>query len=471
MDPTSLAAMEYERRKKLMSRIVVSDPETLASLRQILYSIGENPEEGTDLMALSTEVVATLYHVLTGGNGGLWKPTPEDQAERWRMYRRSIPGDTRRDVNWIKLQNGPMSRRLAERLKEIKTNGWLWFGHMYVKAAEHYGKSVGNGMFALVPVHRGQFLFQFTGELLPNEPKYRNKTAMRRDYSMIAVYGTKKYTVNPLNEDDTMVSPNHFPGYINEPSPPPWSEGNLVQIDGRNAIVRDYHFESGTYDVEFSKGEMKRVWTEDVMPHPLHPKVARVYEANCMWYPFPVPLHGLYVSTGQKRGHEYVFRRTLSTSARYDWKKDEILSTFSSFSDGTGVYKLTRSIRLQPRMMVFLKDPDVFPGLERYGVVSKVSATGHITVTHVVAPHTAWRLPQLIYAGKFKTCSTCKKEGDDPGCRTCITVPFPVVHACKDIRPDEEVLCLYNSEKDKERGIGCVRALEDADFRPEWHTH
>ena len=466
MEP--IAALEYERRGQLMNVIASSNETTMTSIRQILSSIGEDPEEnGVDLMAASAEVVATLHHFATRGRDGLWKPTPQDHAERWRAYRSRVPSETRRDVTWLKTRGGATSRRFAERLKDIKREAWMWFGHVYVKPAHHYGTHVGNGMFALVPLHRGQFLFQFTGFLLSPETKHM-KNDMRRDYSMIAQYGAGKVTVVPLNDDETTVSSNHFAGFINEPSPPPWKDAESVRVGGRHGIVRDYHFQTGTYDVEFEGGGTESVAVQDVR-HVHPPASSDVYEANCMWYPFPVPLHDAYVPSGQRRGGDYVFQRTSSAAVRYVWKKPDILSAFSSFSDGTGIYKLTKSIRLAAGMMVYLKDVNVFPGLERYGLITDVSSTGHLTVTHVIASHTSWRLPQLIYAAKFKVCSTCKKEGDDAACRRCVTIPFPMVYACKNIRPDEELLCLYNDERDKERGIGCVRALQDDDFMPEWH--
>ena len=118
--------------------------------------------------------------------------------------------------------------------------------------------------------------------------------------------------------------------------------------------------------------------------------------------------------------------------------------------------------------VVFLK-PDVYHGLDRTGVVteSREGRRGRLTVRHTVAAHTWWRLPETILVGKARQCKSCQTK-DDPFCGKCLSVPFPVVHACADIAKGQELLSLYN-ERDKEdrrldRGLGC--ALHDEDLRP-----
>ena len=99
--------------------------------------------------------------------------------------------------------------------------------------------------------------------------------------------------------------------------------------------------------------------------------------------------------------------------------------------------------------VVFLK-PDVYHGLDRTGVVteSREGRRGRLTVRHTVAAHTWWRLPETILVGKARQCKSCQTK-DDPFCGKCLSVPFPVVHACADIAKGQELLSLYN-ERDKE---------------------
>ncbi len=454
-------ADEAERLRILFTRAA---PARLDRARRILQSVGQDPTREIDLLGLTREVLASLYHALTDQ---LLRPSPEDAQERWQAYKNRLSRRFLSDVEWIRNRRGAPSKDLVRRLRECQQNSWSVHHIVYVRPTRHSGIDVGYGMFALLPLRRGQMLFQFTGSVHPYKDGFFKKNKGRENYAMNMRYGDTRYIVNPLVEKDTMLSPTHLAGYINEPSPPPWKAGDIVQDDtGRNAIVRRYTSKSGDYQVEYANGSLEDVPATLLSPHPLSPPVPRVYEANVFWYDFPVPLNVLYSPHGSRDG-QLVYRRTKQQTVPVVWNDESFHKVFTSVATPAGLYRMTKAVQVQVGHMVFMKD-DVFAGLERYGIVRAVTASA-ITVLHTVNSSTAWRLPRTTLAGKVRRCAQCTQV-DDPRCQRCTVVPFPVVHACRDIRPGEEILCLYGRVI-RTRGLGCQTPLEVDDMGPPWDEH
>ncbi|MBM74305.1 MAG: hypothetical protein CMK59_02790 [Proteobacteria bacterium] len=441
-----------------------ASPTKLEVVSKLLQSIGEDPEgEGTDLMSLSRDVLAALYHAATGR---LMLASDEEVARLWTEYKRSLTPHFLGDVEWIRHRRGYPSPTLGPALSECRRNGWLVVDVAYVRPSRHFGKDVGDGLYSLIPLQVGQLLFQFSGSVHPFSAKYVSKNDMRQNYVIVMKYGSLKLIVNPLIDDDTRVCPTNFAAFINEPSPPVWKKGDVARDDtGKNVLVKRYSFRTGEYDVEYSNQDDRVLPASELMSH--YPPEERKFEANVCWYNFPVPLNDLYSSTGRKRGEHYVFKRTGKKACLLTWSVAELGTHFQAFSDATGIYKFSKRISLQPGHMLYLKE-DVFDGLENYGIVRSVGQT-EITVSHSVLTDVLWRLPHTCLAAKAVRCPECRRD-DDATCKMCTFVPFPVVYACRDIRPGEEFLCLY-AKPTPSRGLPCRHILRDEAMKPRWDDH
>jgi hypothetical protein len=202
------------------------------------------------------------------------------------------------------------------------------------------------------------------------------------------------------------------------------------------------------------------------LAHPTAQSHPDKFEANTAWIAFPVPLKTLYRPTKTMRGDMYVYlRRPKAAIVALNWARKGFATRFPAVSDcKTGIFQ-TKTNMVRTGHVVLMRE-ELFYGLERYGIVIKVSSD-MITVQHYVLPDTLWRLPRKVYAGKLSKCSACRKE-DNPLCSACTVVPFPIIHACRDIAAGDELLCLYGSPI-ATRGVACM--LRDDEFKPKWDAY
>lgn len=429
--------------ERLLARVDAAGAKTRERILRMMLSLGFGNEAtqsiAVDLETLPEDVVDAVHFLVSGT---LPRPTEGDQSARWERYRR------------------------ATRSSSSSSKGLLQ-SPVVVAPAQHFGRSVGQGLFAVVPLHRGQLLFPFTGSVHGGDTTaYVNKTKARREYCIRIRYGPRAYAINPLTAEGR-VHPDHIAAFMNEPSPPPWKLGSVVAHGGRNGVVRGYSHTTGTYEIEFARRTLE-VPASEVTSHPLQPPAQTVFEANCHWYDFPVPLAGLYAPTRARRGSEYVWRRRGTKAiVEYEWTLKEFASHFTSvLLPDEGVFRLDKHRLPEPGTLVFLND-ECFAGLRRASLVVQ-TARSHVRVRHAVSPSTAWRLPGTVLAGKATRCASCRDD-DDPLCAKCTWVPFPLVHACKDLSPGQELLCLY-STRVASRGLACARPLDDDDLMPMWDS-
>ena len=437
---------------ELERAIARAPPRTLAALHRYLTAAGV--ADGTDLSAVRTDLLGVVYFML---HGTLPLPSADDRAARWRRYRDATPTVAMTDARWLNSGHGVATPELAARYDACRRAGYPIHLPGYVAPAAHAGVAIGLGLFALVPLRRGQFLCQFTGSLHKHSTAYVNSGTMRDDYVMNANAGVEQYIVNPLSPDETGVDPNHFAAYINEPSHPRWEVGEIARMGTRN--VRVAAAAGDDYTVEF--GTLSDVHVHGDALEPL-PGASHHSEANVYWVDFPVPLTGLYVATGERRGEEYVMQRTPHAACELTWSIRDALKAFYAFSDGLGVYALsqTSADRLCVGQCLLLRDAvrgcAVYAGLERYAQI--VATAKHtLCVRHVVAADWLWCLPVRALAGKLKVCARCRAD-DRATCGACTMVPFPTIHACADVPAGTELLCLYGS-RIRRRGRPCRHGI------------
>ena len=482
---------EAEQRADLVRVLDDAPAHVLKVVAALLRSVGESPErgDGTDLGAVSRELVAALLWAATGT---LLLPDETGQRMRRYEYTRHLSVGFLNAVEWIRhRRSGTLTPQLSQRIIQCRLRGWPMHGVVYVRPTQHYGRSVGLGVFAMVHLRRGQLLFQFAGRVVTGGRCYLAKRAARQDYCIEFNYGLDAYTVNPLDADDVAAHADNVAAFINEPSAPPWQPGDETSVGGRRALVRSYDYRRGAYEVAFdATGRAAWVDAVDLDPWPSSSSsggagAQRLFEANVMWYDFPVPLQDLYAprrgAPAARRsgggGEVLVYRRTAAQTATVEWPLAAFLRVFSGFSDDTGVYRMERRVAtgtLARGHLVYMVD-DVFLGLERYGVVVDLGAAAadgaraSVTVRHVVSANTLWRLPRTVLAAKAARCAACRRA-DDPACRRCTVVPFPLVYACSDVRAGQELLCLY-STRVRSRGVPCRAPLQDEDLLPRWDDH
>lgn len=477
---------EQTQRTELWEALGRAPASVVREVTTLLRSVGMVVEH-VDLMDVPRDLLAALHWAVTRS---LLLPDEVGQRMRWYVYKKQLTTTFYNAVEWIRHRRAQtMTPQLSNKIIQCRANGWPVHRIVYVRPSRHYGASIGDGVFAMIHLRRGHLLFQFTGKVVPGGKCYIAKTLARQNYCIECRYGGDEYTVDPLTRDERAAHPAAVSAHINEPSPPPWRMGDLARVGRHNVrIARAYDYRTGTYGVEYAKGETATVSAVDLDAHPAHPAVQRVFEANVLWYDFPVPLDELYApngvvvaSGGKKLGADPSssraplllprYRRTRARTTTLRWRLPIFLKEFTGFSDTTGVFKMERRIAtdggLAAGHMVYMRD-GVFPGLERYGVVMRTDATS-VTVQHAVTANTLWRLPRTVLAGKAHRCPACARS-DDPTCTRCSVVPFPLVYACKDIHPGQELLCLY-STRTRLRGLPCRAPLQDADLLPRWDDH
>lgn len=418
-----------------------ASPQQRRRVRNFLYNVGLSEEDVDSLPAPFLVVVTAILL----GRGSPLPPPEEEEEEEW------LPPPP--DLEW---RNGKyvLSDETQERVRRVRLLGRRVQFPFYVAPSSHYGTSVGEGLFSLLHLVRGRLLTQFVGRVSTESISlYIEGSDMRRDYVIETIVGARKYVINPLVDGDRRVG--GVMAFINEPSRPPLSTGSRVRTtDGRGAVVRGrFQHLTGTIPLAFDEGGEGQ--------HPVS-KLLDVDAsiANAAWFDFPLPLSSLYEPTGEttEDGH-HVFRRTEKQESLLRLPLSELLLTHEFFSDTLAWYRMDRAMakaNLIPGSVVFLR-PDVYPGLAREGLV--VSWNGErAKVRHHVLPRASRVLPPRILCGLASRCDA-KCEGG--GCAKCEYVPFPVVCACRDVRPDEEILCLYTRRPHPSRGVGCTLSLPE----------
>jgi hypothetical protein len=374
----------------------------------------------------------------------------------WFAYRQRPEG---RDILRGILPS-PETRRL---LKSCQTDGYTVLSNppVYVRPSEHFGRGVGDGLFALAPLFRGQMILQFTGTVYDLSSGKKFMRGKRQDYVINMRYRGIDFTLDPLDPNThSHVQPPHYAAYINEPSPPPFANMTNARHEPtkRNILVHRYDHAKGRIRIEFPNGRR-----EDVEPEELSTEATRAvqhlpYRANCAWFDFPVPLDDLYKKIKVKDNGLCVYKRTNKHACTVTFREPaELVTAFESHTNQAYSFEMhrTRVEKIVVGDVLTLRD-ERLEGIRRHGVVTRVTSGGGWDVHFRLKPDVAWRLPRIVYAGTSST------RGYD--------VPFPCIYACGDIRPGDELLCLYDDAL-ATRGLRCRTLLDDPDFGLPWYEY
>ena len=302
---------------------------------------------------------------------------------------------------------------------------------------------------ALVPFFRGQFLTQFTGTLHERVGNTFYQRGGAPTTSSRCARG-RAYVVDPLDAE-TSTRVVHTAAYINEPSAPPFARMTNARHEATGATcsstATSWRRASSTSSSPTARARVppEALSTEETRRDPRPP-----YRANCMWYDFPAPLEDLYAYRRDRHGMR-LYRRTTAHACEVDFRDAaQILAVFEAHTNLAYTFELTRAriARIEVGDVLTLRD-EVFHALHRNGVVV---ARTPLRVRFVLNADEAFRLPDVAYAAT-------SAAGDD--------VPFPVVHACADVVPGQELLCLY-AQPIAGRGAACAPPLDD--FLPPWYA-
>lgn len=374
----------------------------------------------------------------------------------WFAYRQRPGGrDILRGVT-----PSPETRRL---IKKCQTHGYTFLSNppVYVRPSVHFGRGAGDGLFALAPFYRGQMILQFTGTVYDLASGKKFMIGRRQDYVINMRYRGLDFTIDPLDPTTHRnVHPPHYAAYINEPSPPPFAKMTNARHEPskRNVLVHRYDHAKGRIRVEFADGR-----GEDVEPETLSTEATRTaqqlpYRANCAWFDFPVPLDDLYRKVKVKENGLCVYMRTNRHACTVTFREPaELVTAFESHTNTAYSFEMHRSRvdKITVGDVLTLRD-ERMEGLRRHGVVTRVTSSAGWEVYFRLKPDTAWRLPRIVYAGTSST------RGYD--------VPYPCIYACSDIRPGDELLCLY-SDALATRGLRCRTLMDDPDFGLPWYEY
>jgi hypothetical protein len=340
------------------------------------------------------------------------------------------------------------SHALVARIRECQERGYEHRGvpPVYVRAAFHGGASVGDGLFAMAPLRRGQLIMQFVGRVIRAKtatPSYL-RVGRRYNYIIEARYMGMDVVIDPLDRNTgTHRESRSVAACINEPSAPFAVDGLARHIpSGRSVVVRTMGLPGEAVWVEFVDDDKPT----EVAWHDLTSYGADdTHVANCMWYDFPVPLTDLYRKTRDVSPDAAVFQRTASHATVLTARTPKQLTRLcDGHANLSGVFHLP-----EPRVydvhvddVVILRE-ELFLGLHRAGVVLTCDPW---TVRFVLRDVCAWNLPHHTFAGRLEGSKTY--------------VPFPNVYACADVPAGRELLSLYAEPLDT-RGEGCTLGDED----------
>ena len=461
--------------------------ERVASFLQIDRELVTNGLPAVNLSSVRIEDVVMLHCIIFGELPIESIPTILHMYRvNWEQYRRLV-GRYASDVEFLAGGKGAPSPSLRTMIEECVASGYRVVGNLYIAPAYHNARPIGEGLFALAPVRRGQLLQQFTG-LLYREENFKVR-GMAQDYMLKTRYAGRAYIVYPLDTGGADVDPQHVAAYINEPSAPIWIEGDRVRHAGRDArvIYATYIPNEDNFIAELDEQhEFDYIVRYDDGVDPTTARVHaweveyrdsradHVFQANVAWYDFPFPLELYRSSSGPAHSsgedtqvEEWCLREWDDATFIKEWPPGDIPGVMASFSDSTAIFDippapqvvsvLKRHHDTRSPVVLFLKE-EVFEGLERYGLVLRVT-TSTVTVRHVVSLAWGWHIPRCISVGRTR------HRGHEE------VVPFPLIYACDDIPAGHELLSLYANRVDS-RGLPCRQLLDgDHGFLPWWHEH
>lgn len=444
---------------------------TVASQRD-----GHNDELEVEAESIPEEVYHVLYYMLTKTT----LPVNHAQLERDALasrqtQRRSLRIDAPSfaSLYWFAHRQRPGGRDILRGvlpspetrrlLKTCQTHGYTFLSNppVYVRPSTHFGRGVGDGLFAMAPLYRGQMILQFTGTVYDLSSGKKFMRGRRQDYVINMRYKGLDFTLDPLDpKTHSHVQPPHYAAYINEPSPPPFANMTNARHESskRNILVHRYDHAKGRIRIEFPDGRK-----EDVEPEALSTEATRAvqhlpFRANCAWFDFPVPLDDLYKRIKVKENGLCVYKRTNKHACTVAFREPaELVAAFESHTNQAYSFEMhrTRVEKIAVGDVLTLRD-ERLEGVRRHGVVMRITSSGGWEVYFRLKPDVAWRLPRIVYAG------TSSARGYD--------VPFPCIYACSDIRPGDELLCLYDDAL-ATRGLRCRTLLDDLDFGLPWYEY
>jgi len=463
---------EVERASEVMKRRAIHFiRSTVASQRD-----GSIDELEVDTQTVPEEVYHVLYYMLTKTT----IPVNHAQLERDALasnqkQRRSLCIDApsfdslywfayRQRTGWREILRGihpsPITRRL---LRDCQTSGYTFLSNppVYVRPSVHFGRGVGDGLFALAPFYRGQMILQFTGTVYGQSSGKRFMVGRRQDYVIDIRYRGMNFTLDPLDSATHQhVQSPHYAAYINEPSPPPFANMTNARHEPskRNILVHRYHHANGRIRIEFPDGRRENVEPEALSTEATRAVQQLPYRANCSWFDFPVPLDDLYNKIKVKENGLCVYKRTHRHACTVAFRDaNELVAAFEGHTNKAYSFEMhaTRVEKIVVGDVLTLRD-ECMEGLRRHGVVTRVTSGGVWEVYFRLKPDVALRLPRIVYAG-----TSCSRGYD---------VPFPCIYACSDIRPGDELLCLY-ADTHATRGLRCRTLMDDSDVGLPWFEY
>ena len=467
--------LSYEQKTELVSDLnTLRDEHILDRVETFFVNAGIPVDEEINVLEFADVLLVVLFRILYGEP---FDVRGEDVANSYghHMFKYTstlttrLTAHDRHDICWVYrhltqwLQGGKNkhepSPKLYKLLKKELENGSAVHTHppIYIRRTSHYGRECGLGAFSLVRMLPGQLIYQFIGRVHANVNNFFSAGVkqMRSSYAMEASYRGRKFIINPFDASSKGPDPNCPTAFINEPSAPPVGMIALHIPTGRNVLTLAYRHMQGDTEVEFADNVIRYVPSDELRVKDGEDYLDDKHTANCMWQDFPVPLE-FYEFSYMRHDELYVYRkRSLSKSTcEVVYTHAEAMTLFESFGTDSHLQKLTKaSFRLLSRSDVLVLKPKPFDGLYRESIVTKIDKR-HVHVKHFVTDATWWRLPREALASKLNTCSECRRK-DDGRCTACTFVAFPVIHACKDIYPGQELLCLYREETEETRGVAC----------------
>lgn len=463
---------EVERASDTMKRRAIH------FIRSTVTTLRDGPIDDLEVDAetVPEEVYHLLYYMLTKTT----LPVNHAQLERDavatnRTQRRSLRIDAPSfaSLYWFAYRQRPGGRDILRGilpsietrrlLKMCKTHGFTFMSNppVYVRPSAHFGRGVGDGLFALAPFFRGQMILQFTGAVYDLSSGKKFMVGRRQDYVINMRYNGRDFTLDPLDPTTHHhVHPPHYAAYINEPSPPPFAKMTNARHEPskRNVLVHHYEHKNGRIRIEFPDGRKEYVQPEALSTEATRALQHLPYRANCAWFDFPVPLDDLYRKVTVKENGLCVYKRTNRHACTVTFRGiDEMVTAFEGHTNQAYSFEMHRSRidKIVVGDVLTLRD-ERMEGLRRHGTVTRVSTMSGWEVYFRLKPDTAWRLPRIVYAGTSST------HGYD--------VPFPCIYACSDIRPGDELLCLY-ADALATRGLGCRTLMNDSNFGLPWYEY
>ena len=427
--------------------------------------------------------------------------------EEWKQRIESFyrDEDTRDDVCQIaKRSVGIDAAIFNETMTDLIRRARLcfWDPPCVVMLSRHYGRPIGDGLFALVPLMRGQLLCQFEGTmqfLMRKGISYFDSNqaaqAMRRRYCLPFNYGGTQYIINPLVEDH-FVGEKNAAGFINEPSAPPFvpNEWVVLYADTKN-LVRVVYYDYANWRVVVTRdGERLDVHPRDI-ERPDVTWFASVDELNATYATYANRIQSAFnkdptivlqkrngtffqtngAPTWQNDDYVQVNNRVFQNRMRHKTHYYEANCTFFDFPVPIEMYDVTGDVatrrtdenhcdikssleelvrwcsggvdargkftephRFVPGAVLFLR-PNIFEGLRPF-----VHVTDHrgsvLKIRVFVESKYMWRLPN-----KIKVARVGGK-----------VIPFPLVYIHRDVKIGQELLCIYDRvNRLSTRGISC----------------